>query len=183
MALATDTCVTPWRWCSLRTASSAVICRGVEVRLDGLPQAAAPCGRTRASAAAAARRTRRGCSSGQASGRWPVSACSRMLVGDQARAARAQDLVGEPPQVLDERQRQHARPRPQLADRQRRDALVAVQEQLELLPLEPAVAVAHQLDRHRVDPGAPEVLARGERRQLAGSRSAAGCDGRRRSAM
>ena len=90
----------------------------------------------------------------------------QMVVGDQARAARDQNLVGEPTQVLDQRQRQHARPGPELADRQRRDALVGVQEQPELLPLEPAVAVAHQLDRHRVDPGAPALLARGERRQL-----------------
>ena len=39
----------------------------------------------------------------------------------------------------------------------------------ELLAIEPAVAVADQLDRHRVDARVAGVLARRERRQLRGS--------------
>ena len=55
-------------------------------------------------------------------------------------------------QVLDERQLQHARPRPQLADRQRRDALEAVEEAASSCwTIEAAVAVPDQLDGHRVD--------------------------------
>ena len=90
-----------------------------------------------------------------------------VAVGRQARRARGQELVGQPAQVLDERQLQHARPRPQLADRQRRDALVAVEELDELLAIEPAVAVPDQLDGHGVDARVAGVLARGERRQRA----------------
>ena len=98
-------------------------------------------------------------------------------VGGEPRVARRQRLVGEAPQVLDQRQLQHARPRPQLADRQRRDALVAVEEHRELLAVEAAVAVADQLDRHRVDARVAGVLARGERRQLAVVGAAAGAGG------
>ena len=80
-----------------------------------------------------------------------VNAC--LVVGSRqtyairgtARAAGGQQLVGQPAQVLDERELQHARPGPQLADRQRRDLLVAVQELDQLLPIEAAVAVADQL--------------------------------------
>ena len=60
-----------------------------------------------------------------------------------------------------------ARPRPQLADRQRRDRLVAVHEPLELRSIEAAVAVPDELERHRVDPrvASPSILR--QRRQLA----------------
>ena len=90
----------------------------------------------------------------------------RVLVGGHAREARPQDLVGKPPQVLDECQRQGAWPCPQLAHRQRSDPLIAVEEQFQLLALEAAVAVTDQLDGHRVDACAPEMLARGEGGQL-----------------
>ena len=78
-----------------------------------------------------------------------------------SRARRAcHRLVGQPPEILDQRELQHARPRPQLADRQRRDALIAVQEDAELVTIDAAVAVAHQFDGHRVDPRFARVLAR-----------------------
>ena len=47
-----------------------------------------------------------------------------------------------------------------------RDALVAVDEHRELLTVDPAVAVTHQLDGHGVDPRVTRVLARRERGQL-----------------
>ena len=87
-------------------------------------------------------------------------------VGGQPRAARLQRLDGQASEVFDERQLQHAGPRPELADRQRGDALVAVDEHRELLTVDPAVAVTHQLDGHGVDPRVARLLARGERRQL-----------------
>ena len=99
-----------------------------------------------------------------------VAACAldprHVRVGGQARAARLQRLGGQTSEVFDERQLQHAGPRPELADRQRRDALVAVDEHRELLTVDPAVAVAHQLDGHRVDPRVARLLARCERGQL-----------------
>ena len=88
-------------------------------------------------------------------------------VGGAARAACRHDFVGQAAQVFDQRQLQHARPRPQLADRERRDALIAVEELRQLLPVEPAVAVAQQLDRDRVDARVAGLLARRQRRQLA----------------
>ena len=87
-------------------------------------------------------------------------------VGQQARLARPQDFVGQAAQVFDERQRQHARPRPELADGERRHALVGIEERLEAWQVDPAVAVADQLDRHRIDAGPPEVFPRGQRRQV-----------------
>jgi hypothetical protein len=88
-------------------------------------------------------------------------------VGGEPGAARLHGLDGQTSQVFDQRQLQHAGPRPELTDRQRRDALVAVDEHHELLTVDPAVAVAHQFDGHRVDAGVARLLARGERRQLA----------------
>ena len=62
----------------------------------------------------------------------PVVGRRHVVVGGAARGACREQLFGEAAEVLDERQLQHARPCPQLADRQRRDALVAVQELSEL---------------------------------------------------
>ena len=87
-------------------------------------------------------------------------------VGGQARAARRQRLGGQTSQVFDERKLQHAGPRPELADRQRSDALVAVDEHGELLAVDPAVAVPHQLDGHGVDPRVTRLLAGCQRGQL-----------------
>jgi hypothetical protein len=86
-------------------------------------------------------------------------------VGLLSRRASGEQFFGQPAQVLDQRELQHARPRPELADRQRRDPLVVVQEAGELLAIETAVAVPDELDRDRVDPRLARVLARGQRRQ------------------
>ena len=66
--------------------------------------------------------------------------------------ARDQNFLRQPPEVLDERDLENARPGPQLADRQRRHRLIAVHEADELRLLETAVAVPQELERHRVDP-------------------------------
>ena len=99
------------------------------------------------------------------------------MVGGAARGSCREQLFGQAAQVLDERQLQHARPCPQLADRQRRDALVAVQKLDELLATQAAVAVADQLDRDGVDARLTGVLTRGERRQCARSTCAADSGG------
>jgi hypothetical protein len=83
-----------------------------------------------------------------------------------SRTARVQCFDRQAPEVLDERQPQHARPRPELADRQGSNALIAVEEHAELVPVESAVAVAKQFDRDGVNPCLADVAARCERRQF-----------------
>ena len=81
-----------------------------------------------------------------------------MFVGCASLGARGQRFVRQAPQVLEQRQLQHAGPRPELADRQRRHALVAVQESDQLLPIQTAVAMSENLQRDGVDARLPEVL-------------------------
>ena len=88
-------------------------------------------------------------------------------IGGTAGGAANHDLVGQPAQVLDQRELQHARPRPQLTERERRDALVGIQELRELPKIEPAVAIAQQFHRDRVDAGVAGAFARRQRGQLA----------------
>ena len=90
-----------------------------------------------------------------------------VLVSRPACVACVDDLVRQAAQVLDERELEHARPGPQLADRERRHRLVAVHEANELLAVEAAVAVADELHGHGVDPSVAGELARGELGQLA----------------
>ena len=90
-----------------------------------------------------------------------------VLVGRPACLARVDRLLRQAAQVLDEGELEHARPGPQLADRERRDRLVAVHEAEELLPVEAAVAVADQLHGHGVDARVAGELAGGELGQLA----------------
>ena len=81
--------------------------------------------------------------------------------------ARVEHLVGQPPEILDERELQHARPRPELADGERSDALKAVEEKRELLNIEAAVAVPDQLNGNPVDACVARLLPNRERRQFA----------------
>ena len=90
-----------------------------------------------------------------------------VAVGRPARLACVDHLVRQAAQVLDQSELEHARPGPQLADRERRHRLVAVQEAQQLLPVEAAVAVADQLHGHGVDARVSRELARGELGQLA----------------
>jgi hypothetical protein len=88
-------------------------------------------------------------------------------VGGPPGGARLQGAGGEPAQILDQAEAQHAGPGPELADGERRDRLEAVQEAQQPRPLEPAVAVANELDRQGIDPRRTAVFARGELRELA----------------
>jgi hypothetical protein len=88
-------------------------------------------------------------------------------VGRPPRLLRLHHLVRQPPQVLDESQLQHARPGPQLADRQRGNGLVAVHEAQEFLSVQATVAVADELHRHGVDAGVARQLPQSELGQLA----------------
>ena len=89
-----------------------------------------------------------------------------VLVGPHPGTTRVQCFDGEPSQVLDERQAQHARPRPEFADRQWRDTLVALEEKAELPAVKSAVAVSERLDSHGVDPWLSSVVPRSERWKL-----------------
>ena len=79
-------------------------------------------------------------------------------------AARRQD-VGSRAQVLDQRELQRRRPRPQLAHRQRRDRLKCRDEPVQPLRIEPAGAAANQLERHRVNARQAGELVGGDPRQ------------------
>ena len=91
---------------------------------------------------------------GDAIGRAPMRACLRQHV-----AARAQ--------VLEQRELQHARPRPELAHRQRRDRLEGADEALQPLRVEPAGARPDQLEGQGVDARQPGELVGGDARQPA----------------
>ena len=67
-----------------------------------------------------------------------------------AAAIGGDDRLSQPAELLDERQPQHDRDRPDLADRKRRDALVGEREVLERLEVEPARGMCDQLAREHV---------------------------------
>ena len=168
MTLATETWAAACCWCSPRMASSAVVrcARGGRRRAARTAESRGPYSRTRCRSWT----TKAGWISARQRRRPPVPRgvdLRDVAVGRAPRGARLERLLGQPAQVLDQRQPEHARPRPQLADGERRDRLVAVQEPHELLAVEPAVAVADQLHGHRVDARVAGALARRELGQLA----------------
>jgi hypothetical protein len=84
----------------------------------------------------------------------------------RAAAAAVEDLVRDAPEDLDERHLQHGGPGPELAQGERGHGLVGDEEAREAVRVEAPVAVADELQRHRVDAGTPRELARGELGQL-----------------
>ena len=156
-----------------RRAAATARCVSIAVRIDDSRR---PYSRTRCSSCTTNATSRSAGGSGRPACRPRRSDPRHVRVGSQARAARtSSDSRRQPPEIFDERQLQHAGPRPQLADRQRRDALVAVDEHGELLAVDPAVAVAHELDGHRVDPRVARLLARRRASAAGGSRCAGRC--------
>ena len=167
MAFATDTWVAASRWCSLRIASSAVwppwatcasssAAEGREARTvlpDAVHQLHHVCGVERAGERRHGPLPRR------------VDP-GHVAVGGAPRRPGLHRLVGEPSQVLDECELQHAGPGPELADGQRGDGLESVEEAGQLLPIEAAVAVADQLDGEGVHPGVARQVAGRELGQL-----------------
>ena len=95
---------------------------------------------------------------GQGRGRQTRFTSGNDGIGRDPRCSGNEDLFRQPPEVLDQRQFQDARPGPELTDGERRDRLVAVHESDELRPVQPAVAVPDELERHRIDPGVPGPL-------------------------
>jgi hypothetical protein len=89
-----------------------------------------------------------------------------IAVSRQTGLARLQRLDGEAAQILNQRDFQHDRPGPELADRQRCHPLIGVDEDRELLQIQPAVAVAQELDGHRVDARVADPFAGREGREL-----------------
>ena len=90
----------------------------------------------------------------------------QVRVRGPACGATGERRVRESAQILDQRQPQHARPRPQLADGQRCDRLEAVDEANELGTVQTAVAVADELERECVDARGAGELTCGELGQL-----------------
>ena len=97
----------------------------------------------------------------------PIVSPGHVPVCGAAGGPGGQQLFGQPAQVFDERELQHARPRPELTNRQRHDLLVAVQELDQLLAIQAAVAMADQFDGDGIDASVSGVLASGQRRERA----------------
>ncbi len=89
----------------------------------------------------------------------------RQAVRRQAMRAHLAQDVAPLAEVVDQRELQHAGPRPQLADRQRRDALEGGDETLQALCVDPAGTGPHQLDGQRVDARQAGELIRSDSRQ------------------
>jgi hypothetical protein len=83
-----------------------------------------------------------------------------------SRVTRRQDFFRESTQVFDEGQPQDTRPRPQLADSQWRNRLIAVHEADELGAVEAAIAVPDELESHRVHSRVPRPLPLRKPRKL-----------------
>jgi len=91
------------------------------------------------------------------------SAQSRLdLCGHSIRShamdARRREHIGAGAQMIEQCELERARPRPQLAHRERRDRLESADESLESMSLEPSRARPDQLEGECVDPGKPGEL-------------------------
>ena len=174
MALATDAWLAAWRCCSARTMSSAIMPRDGEVAFERGAQRRAPdvvfarpmqhLHQVRVVRVLRESRPR------ARSGRRRFARHRRRRRAGRCGSTRISSA--EPAEVLDQRELEHARPGPQLTERQRRDPLIAVEEQRQLRQVEPAVGVAEQRDRHRVDARFARFL-RGPRAPAAGGSSGA----------
>ena len=79
---------------------------------------------------------------------------------------RAQRLHGETAEVFDQRQPQHDRNGPELADRERRDVLIRVGEPAQRLLIETAGGVRDEIAREHIDARIAAPSPADERRQL-----------------
>jgi hypothetical protein len=95
----------------------------------------------------------------------PALQRTRQAIGMLAvRASFRQDVAAQA-QVLDQRQLERARPRPQLADRERRDRLERGHEAVQPLRVQAAGAAPDQFERQGVDAGQPGEFIAGDHRQ------------------
>ncbi len=77
-----------------------------------------------------------------------------------------EDPLSEAAEVFDQAKLEHARPRPELADGERRHCLECHDEPDQALRIQPAIAVANQLPRQGVDSRRPRQLARCQPREM-----------------
>jgi hypothetical protein len=77
-----------------------------------------------------------------------------------------QHVVGQPPDVVDQRRLQHGRQCPQLTDRERGHGLIGYDEAREAIDLEPVVAVLDQIERDGMNARDAALLAGGELGEL-----------------
>ena len=87
-------------------------------------------------------------------------------VGAVALPAVVVDAGGDPAQILDQRDAQHDRNRPQLAQLERRDVLIGNDEARQALRVDPAVAVRHDFKGDLVDARIAVGVFVGQARQL-----------------
>ena len=176
ITLRTVTFIVAWRWCSMRTISSAVVpsaarssssqrragCQRrvlIAQALEELDAAGRRERRTRRAGAAMPRR-RPGC---PCRGRADVGE----LVGHLPRRPAAHDLLGEAAEVLDEEDAEADRDRPELADRQRLDLLVGAHHAPQALRVETAVGVGDVRPGDTEDPRVAREMALRQLGQLA----------------
>ena len=88
--------------------------------------------------------------------------CGEEAIRLEAPRATFDQFLGQPTQMLDQRELEHARPRPQLADGEWCDRLVGVDESLQSLGVESRVAVAEKFHGHGVHARRAGELARGQ---------------------
>ena len=89
-----------------------------------------------------------------------------VFFGPDAFGARLEHRVGEPAQVLEQSELQHARPRPDLAESQGHHGLVGDHEADDPIDVDPSVALVNDLLGHGVDPRDLRSVARLELRKL-----------------
>ena len=95
----------------------------------------------------------------------PASSVAASRSAASAMDASRREHVASRAQMVEQRELQRARPRPQLAHRQRRDRLEGADEPLQPLRVEPARARSDQLERQRVDARQPGELVGGDARK------------------
>ena len=99
---------------------------------------------------------------GQRAGRRPELQSREGAIRLPARRAPGAEAVGQDPQVLEQRDLEHAGQSPELADRQRRHGLEGEDEAGEPIDVEPPVAVLDEIGRQRMDAGLAGALTRRE---------------------
>ncbi len=91
---------------------------------------------------------------------------ARQPIGVLLMRAALGERVGANPQVFDQGELERARPRPELANRQRRDRLKGGDETMQPLGVETTAARPDQLERQRIDARQPRELVGGNPWQL-----------------
>ena len=99
------------------------------------------------------------------SGPWVTGEALDESIGLDPRCARNENFIDQAANVFDERGLEQDRPRPQLADGERRDGLERDHESRQPLEIEPAVTMTDQLIGHRMHASPARHARRGQLRK------------------